>query len=53
MYSGTNVEHDQYDYTINNCSHENSNKCLKEMFESHTGKHSTSHTIRKVPLCET
>jgi hypothetical protein len=34
----TNVEHEMYNYTGNNCSHRNSTKRFKEIFESHTRK---------------
>ena len=34
----TNVEPEMYDYTSNNCSHQNSNKMFKEKFGSHTRK---------------
>jgi len=59
----TNVEPQMYDCTINNWSHWNSNKKLKENVETIPGKHSidplqktailgTSHIIRKVLQCE-
>ena len=65
MYGDTtNVEHETYDCTGNNWSHRNSNKRLKESFESHTRKTFnrfnkntallvTSHIIRKVLQSET
>jgi hypothetical protein len=34
----TNVEHEMYDYTGNNCSHRNSNKRFKGKYGSHTKK---------------
>ena len=60
----TNVEHEIFDCTGNNWSHRNSNRRLKESFESHTRKTfnrfatkysctGTSHIIRKVLQSET
>ena len=60
----TNVEHDMYDYTGNNCSHRHSNKRFKKNFEVIPGKRSidsvqktvvlgTANVIRKVLQCET
>ena len=62
----TNVEHEMYDYTNYNWSHQKSNKRFKENFGDHTQKTSnrytnqnktatseTSHTIRKVLQSET
>jgi hypothetical protein len=34
----TNVQHEMYNYTSNNCSHRNGNKRFKEEFISHTRK---------------
>jgi hypothetical protein len=53
------VEHEVYDYNVNNWSHRNSNNTFKENFENHTRKKfnrytkkthilGTSHITRKV-----
>jgi hypothetical protein len=34
------MEHEMYDYTSNNCSHQNSKKGLKKNLEAIPGKHS-------------
>jgi hypothetical protein len=36
----TNVEHEMYNYSGNNWSHRNGNKCLKKTFEAVPGRHS-------------
>jgi len=47
MYRGTmNVEHEMYDYTSNNCSHQSSNKRFKVKFESHTQKTFNRYTTK-------
>ena len=46
MYRDTrNVEHEMYGYTGNNWSHRNSNRRMKETFESHTRKTFSRFTI--------
>jgi hypothetical protein len=41
-----NVEHEMYDYTGNNWSHQNSNKRFKEICGSHTRKMFNTFTTK-------
>ena len=65
MYGDTTqVQHEMYNYTGNNWSHQNGNRRFKEKSKTIPGKHpvdplqktailGTSHTIRKVLQSET
>jgi len=49
----TNVEYEMYDYTGNNCSHQNSNKRFKKKnLEALPGKHS-KYLLQKTAILET